>query len=181
MEKQQIDIWFKPWEYTHYSWINGSIFDGLSQHELYSGYIPWCKYVGIHYHFSPYQSIWLEQYWLDSEKLILAVCLLGNMLYKQKDTLVTPAYLRWVQQTALARPIVLNTLNIRFKSNFEAGINLLYQVLQCYCPAIWTRFLLKFPKDRVQAVNIFDEPIIKGKMILIIEKIWNLILKKIDA
>lgn len=177
---QQIDIWFKPWQYTHYSWIENSLFDGLAEQELYSGYVPWCKYVGIDYHFSSYQSIWLEQYWLESDKLVLAVSLLGSMLYKQKDDIVTPNYLRWTQQTALARPIVLNTPNIRFKSNFEAGINLLYQVLQCYCPAIWTRFLLKFPKPIVQDINIFDTPIIKGKMILIIEKIWNLILKKID-
>jgi len=179
--EQQIEIWFKPWNYAHNSWTKDSIFDELEPHELYSGYIPWCKYVGIEYNFLSYQSIWLEQYWLDDEeKLILAVCLLGNMLYKQKDEIVTPAYLRWVQQTALARPIILNTPNIRFKSNFEAGINLLYQVLQCYCPAIWTRFLLKFPKEMIENINIFNEPIIKGKMILIIEKIWHLILKKIN-
>jgi hypothetical protein len=175
----QIDIWFKPWDYAHHSWTDDSIFDGLTEDELYGGYIPWCKYVGIEYNFSSYQSVWLEQYWINEQNLILATSLLGNMLYKQKDAIVTPTYLRWVQQTALARPIVLNVANIRFASNFEAGINLLYQVLQCYCPAIWTRFLLKFPKDKVQDIHIYDEPLIKGKMILVIEKIWNMIIKKI--
>lgn len=178
--EQQIDIWFKPWNYTHNSWTAGSIFEGLSDQELYSGYVPWCKYVGIDYHFSSYQNVWLEQFWIEKDNLILAACLLGNMLYKQKDEIVTPAYLRWVQQTALARPIILNTPNIRFKSNFEAGINLLYQVLQCYCPSIWTRFLLKFPKEMIENINIINEPILKGKMILIIEKIWSLIIKKIN-
>ncbi|MET0463045.1 MAG: hypothetical protein ABW007_07820 [Chitinophagaceae bacterium] len=176
--EQQLNIWFKPWEYTHKSWVEDTIFTNLTQHEIDIGYIAWCKYIGISYEFIPYQNLWLQQYWLDSTTLILAINLLGSMLHKQKDNVSTVAQLRWAQRTALARPIFL-TKPMKFTSNFETGINLLYQILQCYCPQIWTRFLLQLPKFEVQVINIHNEPLLTGKMILIIEKLWDIILSEL--
>lgn len=176
---QQIDIWFKPWEYTHLSWIENSIFNKMQPQQLKKGYLPWCKYVGIKHEFSLYQTLWIEKYWRDADVLFLAINILGSMLTKQKDDISTPNQLRWAQQTSLARPILL-LQNIKFKNNFEAGINLLYQVIQCYCAPIWTRFLLQLPKQYIQEVHIYTKPIITGKMILIIEKLWNMIIKKIE-
>lgn len=176
---QQIDIWFKPWEYTHFSWIENSIFANCNNQELKTGYLPWCKHIGIKHDFSLYQTLWIEKYWLESDVLFLAINILGSMLTKQKDDISTPNQLRWAQQTSLARPIIL-THNIKFNDNFEAGINLLYQIIHCYCAPIWTRFLLKIPKPYIEKAHIYNQPIINGKMILIIEKLWNMIIKKIE-
>ena len=177
---KQLNIWFSPWGYTHNSWVKDSIFANSSEHELQSGYIPWCRHIGIAYEFSHYHHEWLNKYWIENNILLRAINLLGSMLYKQKDGLSSTNELRWMQQTALARPIIL-TKSVKFTSNFEAGTNLLYQVLQCYCPNIWTRFLLQLPKHDVQNVHIYTEPLLNGKMILIIEKLWDMILKKITT
>jgi len=176
---QQLDIWFKPWEYTHFSWIQDSIFASCSTHELKIGYLPWCKHIGIKHDFTLYQTLWVEKYWRESDILVLAINLLGSMVTKQKDDISNPTLLRWAQQTSLARPIIINE-NIKFNNNFEAGINFLYQIIQCYCSPVWTRFLLQIPKNYIENSHIYNQPIINGKMILIIEKLWNMILKKIE-
>jgi hypothetical protein len=182
----ELTIWFKPWEYAHPSWteqhliLNNTAYQMLASTHQNQAYHIWCKHVGIASEFRPYQSVWIEPYWLENQKMVFATHLLGNTLFKQKDYLVTPNYLRWIQQTNMARPIVLQDQNIRFKNNFEAGINLLYQIVNCYCPNIWTRFLLKFPKQHIEEIHIYEDPLVKGKTILIIEKLWRMIIKKMD-
>jgi hypothetical protein len=179
---EQLDRWFKPWEYAHYSWSNdiedGRMFNQLNDEELAAAYPLWCEQIGIASQYAHYQNQWIEKYWLEEEHLLLAVNLLGCLMHKQKDELINASLLKWAQQTSLARPIIL-TRRITFKNNFEAGINLLYQVIQCYCGSIWTRFLLKLPKELIQDMHIYTEPLLSVKMILINEKMWHMVIKKL--
>jgi hypothetical protein len=175
---QELDCWFSPWEYTHNSWIKDSIFNTDDQYKLRTIYASWCKAIGIKVEFSHYQNQWLEKFWLDGDNLINHIALLGCIVRRQKDDIIDNSLVKWAAQTSLARPIIL-LKPLQFKNNFEAGLNLLYQIMQCYCSAIWTRFVLKLPKKMIQATNIYDEPIISAKMILIIEKMWNTVSKKL--
>jgi hypothetical protein len=179
---EQLERWFKPWEYTHYSWINdledGVTFNNVSDTEIANAYPLWCEQIGIASQYMHYQNQWLEKYWLDEEQLLLAVHLFGCIIHKHKDELIDAGLLKWAQQTSLARPIILGR-KIVFKHNFEAGINLLYQIIQCYCGAMWTRFLLKLPKELVQEAHIYNEPLLSAKMVLISEKMWGMALKKL--
>jgi hypothetical protein len=179
IDDKKLDIWFSPWEYTHTSWIENTMFTNLNAKEQKLSYVPWCKSIGIEYEFSTYHQEWLDLYWLEQHILFRAINLLGSIIHKQKDNVSNVNELRWIQQTALARPIILNK-SLKFTSNFEAGLNLLYQVLQCYSPSVWTRFLLQLPKEHITQAHIYTEPLVTGKMILIIEKLWRLILKKIS-
>jgi hypothetical protein len=179
---EQLARWFKPWEYTHYSWTSdiedGITFNHMNDQEIANAYTLWCEQIGINSQYAHYQNQWIEKYWLDEEQLIISISLLGCLVCKQKDELINAGLLKWAQQTSLARPIILGQ-KIIFKHNFEAGINLLYQVIQCYCGAIWTRFLLKLPKDLVQDAHIYNEPLLNAKMILVSEKMWGMVLKKL--